>query len=81
MEPQRILTDVSEPSPGASDKTEKRCLRRWMLWITLLILAFLLFIFYIVGEMSLRTSAVQCSAVQCSADTNIPSKYEDLELF
>jgi hypothetical protein len=72
MEPQRILTDVSEPSPGASDKTEKRCLRRWMLWITLLILAFLLFIFYIVGEMSLRTAL---------PDTTIASKYEDLELF
>jgi hypothetical protein len=74
MQLQRLLTDVSEPSPGASDKTEKRgiYLRRWMLWIPLFILAFLLYIFDIWGEMRSRIAFPH---------TLIPSKYENLELF
>jgi hypothetical protein len=53
MEPQRLLTGVSTPSSSAYNKTEKRGinLRRWMLWIPLVIFASLLYIFDIRGEM------------------------------
>jgi hypothetical protein len=69
----RLLTDVSGPSSGAYNKTKKRCiyLRRWMLWIPLVVAASLLYILGIGEEMRYRIALSHY----------IPSEYEGLELF
>jgi len=74
MEPQRLETDVSTPSSGACNKTEKRgiYLRRWMLWIPLVVCASLLYIFDIGGEMRYRMALPH---------NIITSESEGLELF
>jgi len=74
MEPQGLLTDVSAPSSGACNKTEKRgiYLRRWMLWIPLVVCASLLYIFNIGGEMHYRMALPH---------NIIPSESEGLELY
>jgi len=50
------LSDVTAPSSGACNKTEKKStyLRRWMLWILLVVCASLFYIFVIGGELPYR---------------------------
>jgi hypothetical protein len=73
METQRLLTDVTGPSSGAYNKTEKRgiYLRRWMLWIPLVVAASLLYTFDIGGELRYHIALPQ---------NIIPSEYVGLEL-
>jgi hypothetical protein len=68
------LTDLSGPSSGAYNKTEKRSiyLRRWMLWIPLVVAASLLYILDIGEELRYRIAM---------PPSITPSEYEGLEPF
>jgi hypothetical protein len=61
MEPQQLLTEVTATSAGACNKTEKKgiYLRRWMLWILLVVCASLLYIFDIGVELRYRMALPQ----------------------